>query len=146
MQAIEDMIEEAKASYLPPVMSAYTSLIKAWGRRKSLVNVRRVLVDMVEDRVQPNQLHFCAAIVAHGQSQRPAESEVFTKLMSCCCYVGLCCWAGLSLPSLVCTQCLVSWCMSCILSCLCHQDTCQLEIFAGIRMAVLTLHLCQAKT
>ncbi|KAL0052674.1 hypothetical protein WJX82_005877 [Trebouxia sp. C0006] len=80
-EAIEDMIEEAKASYLPPVMSAYTSLIKAWGRRKSLVNVRRVLVDMVEDRVQPNQLHFCAAIVAHGQSQRPAEAEYLLTQM-----------------------------------------------------------------
>ena len=91
MQAIEDMIEEAKAAYLPPVMSAYTSLIKAWGRRKSLVSVRRVLVDMVEDRVQPNQLHFCAAIVAHGKSQRPAEAEVITIFMSYCCYVSLCC-------------------------------------------------------
>ncbi|DBA86013.1 hypothetical protein WJX77_010551 [Trebouxia sp. C0004] len=80
-EAIENMLEEAKAALLPPVMSAYTSLIKAWGRRKSLVNVRRVLVDMVEDGVQPNQLHFCAAIVAHGQSQRPAESEYLLTQM-----------------------------------------------------------------
>lgn len=123
MQAIEDMIEEAKAAYLPPVMSAYTSLIKAWGRRKSLVNVRRVLVDMVEDGVQPNQLHFCAAIMAHGQSHRPAESEVINRCMAYCCYVGLCCWARLSLPSLVCTQCFVGRCMSCALSWLCHHDT-----------------------
>lgn len=91
MQAIEDLIEEAKAAYLPPVVSAYTSLIKAWGRRKSLVNVRRILVDMVEDGVQPNQLHFCAAIAAHGQSRRPAESEVITRFVASCCYVGLLC-------------------------------------------------------
>ena len=145
MQAIEDMIEEAKAAYLPPVMSAYTSLIKAWGRRKSLVNVRRVLVDMVEDRVQPNQLHFCAAIVAHGHSQRPAESEAITRLMACCCHVSLCCRARLPLPWLVCTQCLVSRCISCVFSSLCHPDTCQFEIFAGFRMAVLTFYLCQAE-
>ncbi|KAL0036562.1 hypothetical protein WJX79_000391 [Trebouxia sp. C0005] len=80
-EAIEDLIEEAKAAYLPPVVSAYTSLIKAWGRRKSLVNVRRILVDMVEDGVQPNQLHFCAAIAAHGQSRRPAESEYLLTQM-----------------------------------------------------------------
>ncbi len=74
------MIEQAKAAYLPPVMSAYTSLIKAWGVRKSLVRVRRVLREMVEDGVQPNQLHYRAAIVAHGQNHRPQEAEVIFSL------------------------------------------------------------------
>jgi len=38
----------------------------------------------------------------------------------------------------------VGACHVCLL-CLCHQDTCHFEIFAGIRMAVLTLYFCQAK-
>ena len=76
IQAIESLIEVAKAASLPPVMSAYTSLIKAWGLRKSLVNVRRVLIEMVEDGVQPNQLHYRTAIVAHGQNLRPNEAQV----------------------------------------------------------------------
>lgn len=56
-------------------MSAYTSLIKAYGAH-SLVNVRRVLLEMKEDGVQPNQLHYRTAIVAHGACGRPQEAQV----------------------------------------------------------------------
>lgn len=82
MQEIEDLLEQAKATSLPPIMSAYTSLIKAWGLRKSLVYVRRVLIEMIEDGVEPNQFHYHAAIAAHGQNHRPSEAEVATPFMS----------------------------------------------------------------
>lgn len=70
------MIEDAKAAGLPPVMSAYTSLIKAFGMNSSLVDVRRIMVEMKEDGVEANQLHYRAAIVAHGQAGRPLEAQV----------------------------------------------------------------------
>ena len=76
MQAIEALLEKAKAAGLPPILSAYTSLIKAWGACQNLVNVRRVLGDMVQDGVQPNQLHYRTAIIAHGNNYRPQEAEV----------------------------------------------------------------------
>lgn len=75
-QGIESLIEEAKASGLPPVIAAYTGLIRAWGKRKSLVNVRQALIDMQEDGVAPNELHYRAAVVAHGQCLRPYEAQV----------------------------------------------------------------------
>ena len=78
-QAIEALLESAKAGGLPPIFSAYTSLIKAWGKVGSLVEVRRVLTNMVEDGVQPNRMHYCAAIVAHAQNFRPQEAEVRTS-------------------------------------------------------------------
>ena len=75
-QGIEALIEEAKASGLPPVIAAYTALIRAWGKRKSLVNVRQALIDMQEDGVPPNELHYRAAVVAHGMCLRPYEAQV----------------------------------------------------------------------
>ena len=81
MQAIEDLIEQAKAAGLPPVLSAYTSLIKAYGLNSSLTDVRRVLLEMKEDNVQPNQLHYRAAIAAHGQAGRPLEAQVLHNML-----------------------------------------------------------------
>ena len=75
-QAIEQMIEDAKAAGLPPVMAAYTSLIKAYGANHSLTDVRRVLVEMKEDGVAPNQLHYRTAMIAHGHAGRPLEGQV----------------------------------------------------------------------
>lgn len=75
-QAIEGMIEDAKAAGLPPVMSAYTSLINAYGARSSLPEVRRVMLEMKEDGVEANRLHYKAAIHAHGQAGRPTEAQV----------------------------------------------------------------------
>ena len=64
------------------MVSAYTSLIKAHGLAQSLVDVRRVLLEMKEDGVQPNQLHYRTAIVAHGACHRPQEAQV-------CCTMAL---------------------------------------------------------
>ena len=75
VQAIEELLERAKAAGLPPIMSAYTSLIKAWAKQGSTVEVRRSLAHMVEDGVQPNALHYSAAITAHTQCGRPQEAE-----------------------------------------------------------------------
>ena len=76
LQAIEELLERAKAAGLPPILSAYTSLIKAWAKQGSMVEVRRTLSHMLEDGVQPNVLHYSAAIVAHSQHGRPQEAEV----------------------------------------------------------------------
>ena len=76
VQGIESLIEDAEAAGLPPVFAAYTALIRAWGQRKHMVKVRQVLTDMKEDGVQPNELHYRAAIHAHAQNFRPHEAEV----------------------------------------------------------------------
>ena len=76
VQGIESLIEDAKAAGLPPVFAAYTALIRAWGQRKQMVNVRQVLTDMKDDGIQPNELHYRAAIHAHAQNFRPHEAEV----------------------------------------------------------------------
>lgn len=69
-QAIECMIGHAKATGLPPVMTAYTSVINAYRARSSLPEVRRVMLEMKEDGVEANRLHYRAAIHAHGQDQQ----------------------------------------------------------------------------
>ena len=76
VQAIEALVEEAKAAGLEPVKAAYSALIRAWGMRKQLVNVRQVLRDMKEDGLAPNELHYRGAIAAHGFAQRTREAEV----------------------------------------------------------------------
>lgn len=81
-QGIECLIEDAKAAGLPPVFAAYTALIRAWGQRKQMVNVRQVLTDMKEDGLQPNELHYRAAILAHARNFRPHEAEVFAPHVS----------------------------------------------------------------
>lgn len=81
-QGIECLIEDAKAAGLPPVFAAYTALIRAWGQRKQMVNVRQVLTDMREDGLQPNELHYRAAILAHARNFRPHEAEVFDPHVS----------------------------------------------------------------
>ena len=83
VQGIESLIEQAKAAGLPPVFAAYTALIRAWGQRRQMVNVRQVLLDMKEDGVQPNELHYRAAISAHAQSSRPQEAEVACFCLPC---------------------------------------------------------------
>lgn len=81
-QGVESVIEQAKAAGLPPIFAAYTALIRAWGQRRQMVNVRQVLLDMKEDGVQPNELHYRAAISAHAQHARIHEAEVV-----CCHYL-----------------------------------------------------------
>lgn len=86
IQGIESLIEDAKAAGLPPVFAAYTALIRAWGQRNQMVNVRQVLTDMKEDGIQPNELHYRAAIHAHAQNFRPHEAEVLSlQLILPCC-------------------------------------------------------------
>lgn len=84
-QGIECLIEDAKAAGLPPVFAAYTALIRAWGQRKQMVSVRQVLTDMQEDGLQPNELHYRAAILAHARNFRPQEAEVFAPHVSLAC-------------------------------------------------------------
>ena len=76
LQKIEMVISKGKKAGLIPVPSAYSSLLKAYGKCRQWPKIKQVLIRMVQSGVPIDKLHCMAALRAYHISNRSYEAEV----------------------------------------------------------------------